>query len=161
MKKQLIPIFILSIISLILSLITFGYSIWAMTAMDEIEKAISDNSDAILSLFALFGSLIIILFFVLMIIVFAVTALLGVFGIMCALKHGKFSVPCIVLGSICSVFSLPSFISSMASITNDLEPIYLLPCIYFIGYTVSAIIAFIYRKKAAQDIPEQLTENPQ
>ena len=157
MKKQLIPIFVLSIISIIFSVVSLGMGIWSMSAADSLAEATEDTSDGILALFAVFGSVILILAIVILIIAFAVTALLGAFGLVCALKNGRFSLVCLILGSIGTVLSLSGIPALLESITNNFEPIYLVPFIYFGGYTACAVVAFLHRKKVVQNEKTSIT----
>ncbi|MBQ8787737.1 MAG: hypothetical protein IJZ61_08910 [Oscillospiraceae bacterium] len=155
MKKQLIPLFVMSVISALFSLASLGVGIWAIAAEKELSDTAVATEDGLLAVLAIFGSLFIILMVVIMLIAFAATALLAIFGIICALKNGRFSLACLVLGSIGTVLSATSLPAIIEEIVNDFNPIVLIPSLYFIGYTVCAAIAFAYKKKA---INEQVTE---
>ena len=157
MKKQLIPLFVMSIISLLISVAALGFGIWAITAGEALSDAASDSDDGIVALFAIFGSVMIVLLVVIMLVAFGVMALLGAFGITCAVKNGQFSLVCLVLGSVCTLFSLAGFPGFIESITNTIDPSYLLPFVYSASYTCCAIVAFMYRKKVVHD---QIMETP-
>ena len=158
MKKQLIPLFVMSIISIVFSVIMLGIGIWLIPAIDDLPETVAESNDGILMLLSIFGSIIIMVVIVFVIIAFAVTALLGTFGLISALKNGRFSLACVILGSLTTLISLTAIPSLFISISNnDFEPIFLIPLVYFGGYTACSIIAFIYRKKAAH---EQIIEKP-
>ncbi len=158
MKKQLIPIFVISIISLIFSVVMLGIGIWIIPAVNDLPEVVSDSDDVILVLLAAFGSMIIILVIVIVMIAFSVTALLGTFGLVCALKNGRFSLACLILGTITVLISLSAFPSLFLSIADkNFEPIFLIPFVYCGTYTACAIIAFMYRKKV---VHEQIMEKP-
>lgn len=158
MKKQLIPIFVMSIIAIIFSIIMLGVGIWIIPAVTALPEVAEDSDDGFLMLLAAFGSMVIILVLVVVIAAFAVTALLGTFGLMCALKNGRFSLVCVVLGIITTLISLSAIPSLFISIANkDFEPMFLIPFMYFGGYTACAVIAFMYRKKV---VHEQIIEKP-
>lgn len=157
MKKQLIPIFVISIISLVFSVLALGFGIWAIVMQDELFGLAEENDDVLTALIGVFSSVIIILLIIIAIIVFAATALLGIFGLVCALKNGRFSLVCLILGSVATLLSLSGIPALLEDITNNFEPIYLIPFIYCGTYTACAIIAFMHRKKV---VHEQIMEKP-
>ncbi len=158
MKKQLIPILVISIISLVFSVVMLGIGIWLIPIIDTLPEVVSDSDDAVLVLLAAFGSMVIILVIAIVLVAFAVTALLGAFGLVCALKNGRFSLACLILGAIAVLISLSAFPSLFLSIADkNFEPIFLVPFAYCGTYTACAVIAFIYRKSIVHG---QITEKP-
>lgn len=157
MKKQLIPIFVISIISIILSVVMLGIGIWAIVMQNDLFKLAEENDDAFTALIGVFGSVVILLLAVGAIIAFGVTALLSIFGLICALKNGRFSLVCLILGSVLTLISLSGIPAMLEDIMNDFEPIGLIPFVYCGTYTACAIVAFMYRKKV---VHEQIMEKP-
>ncbi len=157
MKKQLIPIFVVSIISLIFSVLTLGISIWAIVMQNDLFELAEENTDGFTALIGIFGSVIIMLLAIAAIIVFAATTILGIFGLICSLKNGRFSLVCLILGSVVTLLSLSGIPALLEDITNAFEPMYLIPFVYCGVYTACAVVAFIYRKSV---IHEQITEKP-
>ena len=149
MKKQLIPLFVMSIISLIVSVIMLIIGIWAISAEQQISELVN-SKDGVSVLFGIFGAIALALLIVIIIIAFAATALLGSFGMASALKNGRFSLVCVILGSIGALLSLSGVPEFIESITNEFEPMYLLPLAYFGGYTVCAVVALVYRRKVKE-----------
>ncbi len=149
MKKQLVPIFVMSIISFLISVISVGYTVYAITLENAITGAATTTDNSLDDFLALLGSLLIVAFIVVGLIVFVTTALLGVFGILCALKDGRFSLACVILGSIGTVLLGVGTAALITTATNEFDPTALIPCLYFVCYTISAITAFRYRKKSA------------
>lgn len=158
MKKQLVPLFVISIISLVFSVIMLGIGIWILPAVNELPEVVSDSDNVILVLLAAFGSMVIVLVIVIVMIAFAVTALLGTLGLVCALKNGRFSLACLILGAITVLISLSAFPSLFLSIADEnFEPIFLIPFVYCAVYTACSVVAFIYRKTV---VHEQIEEKP-
>ena len=156
MKKQLIPLFVMSIFSIVLSVISLGFGIWAF-ALGEEASELMDSDDGLSIIFGLFGSVIIVLLAVLAIIAFSATLLPGILGIIASIKNGRFSLGCVIIGSIETLFALMSIPTMLEDIMNDFNPIGLIPFIYCGTYTACAIIAFMYRKTV---VHEQIMEKP-
>ncbi|MBQ5320113.1 MAG: hypothetical protein J6K17_13560 [Oscillospiraceae bacterium] len=156
MNKQLIPLFVMSIFSIVLSVVSLGFGIWAF-ALGEEASELMDSNDAIAMIFGLFGSVMVLLLAVLALIAFSATLLPGIFGIISSIKNGRFSLACVIIGSIETVFALIGIPTMLEDIMNDFNPIGLIPFIYCGIYTSCAIIAFMYRKRV---IHEQITEKP-
>ena len=150
MKKQLIPLLAMSIISLIIAVIMLIIGIWIISAEQQLSE-LANSKDVVSALFGIFGAVALALLSVIIIIIFAVAALLGSFGMVSALKNGRFSLVCIVLGSIGTLLSLTGVPELLESITNEFKPIYLLPLVYFGGYTVCAVMALVHRRKTKQE----------
>ena len=157
MKKQLIPLFVMSIISIVFSVVALGIGIWAIVMQNDLFELNEENGDAFTALISVFGSVIILLLAIAAIIAFAATALLGAFGLVCALKNGRFALVCLILGSIETLLTLMSIPTILEDIMNDFNLIGLIPFVYCGTYTACAIIAFMYRKKI---VHEQIMEKP-
>lgn len=157
MKKQLIPLFVMSIISIVFSVITLGIGIWAIVMQNDLFELNEENGDAFTALISVFGSVIILLLAIAAMIAFAATALLGAFGLVSALKNGRFSIVCLILGSIATIITLMGVPAMLEDIMNDFDPIGLVPFVYCGTYTACAIVAFMYRKKV---VHEQIMEKP-
>ncbi|MBR4096426.1 MAG: hypothetical protein IKK42_03875 [Oscillospiraceae bacterium] len=157
MKKQLVPLFIMSIISIVFSVVTLGIGIWAIVMQNDLFEPNEENGDAFTALISVFGSVIILLLAISAMIAFAATALLGTFGLVSTLKNGRFSIVCLILGSIATIITLMSIPTMLEDIMNDFNPIGLIPFVYCGTYTACAIIAFMYRKKV---VHEQIMEKP-
>ena len=157
MKKQLVPLFVISIISIIFSVAMLGIGIWGIVVQNEILELAEDNDDGFTAFLGALGSIVIILLIVAVMIAFAATALLGVFGLISALKNGRFALVCLILGSIATIFTLMGIPAMLEEIMNDFNPIGLIPFVYCGTYTACAIIAFMYRKKV---VHEQIMEKP-
>lgn len=157
MKKQLVPLFVISIISIIFSVAMLGVGIWGIVMQNEILELAEDNGDGFTAFLGALSSIVIILLIVAVMIAFAATAVLGVFGLICSLKNGRFALVCLILGSIETLFALMSVPSMLEELLNDFNPIGLIPFVYCGTYTACAIIAFMYRKKV---VHEQIMEKP-
>lgn len=155
MKKQLVPLFVMSIFSIVLSVISLVFGVWAF-ALGEEASELMDSDDGLAIIFGLFGSVVVVLLAVLALIAFSATLLPGLFGIIASVKNGRFSLACVIIGSIETFFALlgiPSLFKDM----DNFEPVLLLPFIYCGIYTACAIIAFMYRKTVVHG---QITEKP-
>ena len=156
MKKQLIPLFVMSIFSIVLSVVSLGLGIWAF-AIGEEASELMDSDDGLAIIFGLFGSVMVVLLAVLALIAFSATLLPGIFGLIASLKNGRFSLGCVIIGSIETLFALMGIPTMLEDIMNDFNPIGLIPFVYCGIYTACAIIAFMYRKTV---VHEQITEKP-
>lgn len=157
MKKQLVPLFIMSIVSIVFSVVMLGTGIWAITIQNELFELVEENDDGFTAFIGALGSIVIILLIVAVMIVFAATVLLGVFGLICSLKNGRFSLVCLILGSVSTLFSLSGIPAILEDIMNDFNPIGLIPFVYCGVYTACSVIAFMYRKTV---VHEQIMEKP-
>lgn len=128
-----------------------------MTVQNEIFEMAEDNGDGFTAFLGALSSIVIILLIVAVMIAFAATAVLGVFGLICSLKNGRFALVCLILGSIETLLALMSVPSMLEEIMNDFNPIGLIPFVYCGTYTACAIVAFMYRKKVVHD---QIMEKP-
>ncbi len=156
MKKQLIPLFVMSILSIILSIVSLVFGIWAF-ALGEEAAELMNSDDGLAIIFGLFGSVMIVLLAVLAIIAFSATLLPGLFGIIASVKNGRFSLACVIIGSIETFLALLGIPTLLEDIMNDFNPIGFIPFVYCGTYTACAIIAFMYRKNI---VHEQITEKP-
>lgn len=157
MKKQLIPLFVISIISIVFSVVMLGMGIWAIAVQNEMFELAEEHDDGFTMLLGALGSIVVILLAVVVMIAFAVTALLGAFGLVCSLKNGRFSLVCLILGSIATIFTLMGIPAMLEELMNDFNPMGLIPFVYCGVYTACSVVAFMYRRKAAH---EQIAEQP-
>lgn len=155
MKKQLIPLFVMSILSVVLSVVSLAFGIWAF-ALGEEAAELMNSDDGLAIIFGLFGSVIVVLLAVLALIAFSATLLPGLFGIIASVKNGRFSLACVIIGSIETFFAFLGIPSLLKDIDN-FEPVMFIPFIYCGIYTACAIIAFMYRKSIVHG---QITEKP-
>lgn len=157
MKKQLVPLFVISIISIIFSVAMLGIGIWGIATQNDVSELAEENGDAFTALIGVFSSVIILLLTIAAIIAFVATIVLGIFGLICSLKNGRFALVCLILGSIETLFALMSVPAMLEELMNDFNPIWLIPFVYCGTYTACAIVAFMYRKKVVHD---QIMEKP-
>ena len=157
MKKQLVPLFVISIISIIFSVVMLGIGIWGIIVQNEMFELAEEHDDGFTALIGALGSIVVILLIVAVMIAFAAMALLGVFGLVCSLKNGRFALVCLILGSIATLFSLSGIPAMLEDIMNDFNPIGLIPFVYCGVYTACSVVAFMYRKTVVHD---QIMEKP-
>lgn len=144
MKKQLIPLFVISIISLLGSLASLFAGVGLYELSEDVGAQTSTTENALDDFFVILGDIIIFFIIIILAIIFVATALLGAFGLACAINKGRFAIPCIVFGSAGSALSIAIIIASIAD--SSFSAIVLIPFAYFGLYAFFSAIAYRYRK---------------
>ncbi len=156
MKKNLIPMLIMSIISLLLSLGAVFAGLGMYEFSTELDSMSSETENSFDDFIALFGSIFIYIIIVMLAFAFVIAAVMGAFGLACAINKGRFALPCIVFGSAGTLLCIILIIAAIAG--GDFSPFELIPAIYFTLYAASAVTAFRYRKNVKENHNERSTE---
>lgn len=144
MKKQLIPLFIMSIITLLgaLAALFAGFGLYELS--EELNEQSASTETAFDDFFMLFGDIVIFVMIGVCAAIFAAAALMGAFGLACAINNGRFAIPCIVFGSVGTAFSVIAVIAAIADGSFAVPE--LIPILYFGLYTFFSAAAHRYRK---------------
>lgn len=148
MGKKYKLLFVMSIISFVLTAASIIGGIAAFSLAKQLEETDLSNYDNAVSAFASFLGLGLYVAMILIAVfaAFAVgtTALLGILGMICCKKQGKCSLGCLILGGIFSLLTAASIANSIAD--GNFEAWVMLVPVYFGLYTAGSAIAYIDRK---------------
>lgn len=143
---------VISIVSLIIAVCVLfaGASLYEL--FDDLNKQANETEAAFDDFFMIFGNIFLVFAIAVLILIFAITSVMGAFGLVCAIKNGRFSLICLVFGIIGLVFSVGLFIASL--VNSPAEFYILLIAAYFGIYTASSAIAYKYRKSQKENSNE-------
>lgn len=145
--KSYLLIFVMSIISFILFVLSVIGAIAAYAIHEELADIINGEAtdvDAFMIFFAIFFVSGSILLLAIAIGAAVVTVILGIFGIICARQNGKFSIGCLIMGGIPTLFTAFEIVQSL--LDGDFEPIMFPIFLYFGLYTAGAVLAYIEKR---------------
>lgn len=149
MGKKYKLLFVMSIISFVLTAASIIGGIAAFSLAKQLEETNLSNYDDAISVFASFLGLgmyvVMLLAAVLALIISGVTVLLGILGIICCKKQGKLSLGCLILGGILSLFTAVSIAVSI--VRGSFEVYSVLGLAYFGLYTAGSAVVYIENKK--------------
>lgn len=149
MGKKYRLLFVMSIISFVLTAASIIGGIAAFSLEKQLEETDLSNYDNVASVFASFLGLglmvAMLLAAVLALIIAGVTVLLGILGIACCKKQGKYSLGCLILGGFFSLLTAASIANSITD--GNFEAWVMLVLAYFGLYTAGAAIVYIENKK--------------
>lgn len=154
MVKKYRLLFVMSIISFVLSALCMIGGIIAFSFANNLEETTMSRLDNILSLLGLGLLVVMILTTVIAAVTAGVTVLLGILGMVCCKKQGKCSLGCLILGGIFSLFTAASIVHSIAD--GTFEAWVFLILVYFGLYTAGAAIAYI---DSRNDKKERIEKN--
>ena len=149
MVKKYKLLFVMSIISFVLSALCMIGGIIAFSFANNLEKTALSRYDNVLTIFASFLGLglfvVMVLLTVLAVVAVGVTVLLGILGMICCKKQGKCSLGCLIIGGILSLFTAATIAHSIAD--GSFEAWVILILAYFGLYTAGAAGVYIENKK--------------
>lgn len=146
MKKSCILLFVMSIISLLLSLyaaISYIDSSIRYTHLSNIERTVDNGFGLDLAQVAVGVGM----FFEIVIIVSSF--ILGIFGLISSIKKGRLSILCIILDSLPLAYIFCGVISFMME-KNDLYKDYMLVLLFLSLYMIGAVISFKGQKRTKE-----------
>lgn len=148
MGKKYKLLFVMSIISFVLTEASIIGGMAAFGLAKQLEETNLSSYDNAISVFASFLGLgvyvVMLLASVLVLIIAGVTVMLGILGIVCCRKQGKCSLGCLILGGLFSLLTAASIANSIAD--GNFEAWVMLVLAYFGLYTAGSAIAYIDRK---------------
>lgn len=149
MGKKYRLLFVMSIISFVLSALCIFAGAAAFCLAKQLEETDLSNYDNAISVFTSFLGLgfyvVMLLAAVLALIAAGVTALLGILGMICCKKQGKCSLICLIAGGLLSLFTAASI---AVSILQDSFEFYTVLGPAYLGlYTAGSAIVYIDSKK--------------
>ena len=148
MGKKYRLLFVMSIISFVLSILCIFGAVTAAVYANKIMESDStayDIVNVILIFFGLSTLIVLSVLFLIAIIAALMTALLGVLGIACCKQQGKCSLGCLILGGILSLLAAANIVIGNINVSSFLI------LAYFGLYTAGAAAAFPGQKTISDE----------
>ena len=143
MKKTCIPLFVISIFSLLISVFTAINYIVSINTRTQLSTIDRTNENSVPLAFAQVGIEVDLFFLA---VIFAATLILGTFGLIGSIKKGRLSILCIILDSLPLAYIFFGVIFFFIRKSN-LYKGYMLILLFLALYMAGAIIAFKGREK--------------
>lgn len=135
----------MSIISFVLSALCIVGAVAAYVFIQDLTEADLSEVDGFLQVIAIFFIMGTAILFAVAIAAAIITALLGIFGIVCVRKNGKFALGCVIMGGMPSLLTAAIIVQSILNGSFEIWTFSIFA--YFGLYTTGAAVAYIDRKK--------------
>lgn len=153
MAKKYRLLFVMSIISFVLTALCVIGGISAFALAKQLEETDLSNYDNVLTAFTSFLGLGLYVAMLLAAVIAAfaagITALLGILGMICCKKRGKFSLGCLTTGGLLFLLTAANIAGSIAN--GNFEPWVMLVPAYLGLYTAGAALAYKKKRKGISD----------
>lgn len=146
MKRHSILLFVMSIISFIIAALGALSAIAAIMLINRLSEI--ESGDDLTRIFGIFAGLGAFALFIIGFGVMVVTSLPGILGVICAVKNGKFSTCCLIIGGIASLRSLAALAECI--IQGESIGVGIVVFLYFGLYTAGAALVYIHKKRKQQ-----------